>query len=735
VTRRISLALAIHNHQPVGNFGWVFAEVFEQAYFPLVEALERHPTIGLSLHYTGPLLEWLRAERPAFIDRLRALVERDQVEVIGGGLYEPVLASLPERDRVAQLRRMAEELEATFGRRPAGAWLAERVWEPDLPTSLVAGGYAWTILDDAHFRAAAIPEEALWGPYTTDDQGSLLSVFGTEQGLRYRIPFREVDEVVEYLREHATEAGERVGMMGDDGEKFGAWPTTWEHCWGRGKWVERFFDALEANADWLTTVTPSAWLAAHRPIGRVYVPTGSYAEMGEWALPPDESRVYSAILHRAQAERRPEARWLRGAFWRNFQVKYREINDLHKQMLRVSAKVDAMPAGRARELALDHLHRGQSNDCYWHGLFGGIYISHMRLATHEHLIAAEDLADAAGGVAVAARVVDLDLDGRDEVLLATDGEVVTVELDDGAGIGAWDVRASRHALGAVMRRRPEAYHETLRAHEARAASLAASGTTEAAGEAPGSAEGVTSIHELAHAKEANLSARLVYDWHERRAGLVRMLASGGLPADPGATRELERGDFVDGAFAVVELADRRVVVGRDGSVDGPGGPQAVRVEKTIRLGGDRRSPTLALEVAVENRSDRPLEGVLAVDWPTTMLGGGGNPSAWWDVDGARTGHDVAGAASFLGAIAQGNDHIGVAVTTTIEPRAEAAWAPIETVSNSESGFERVYQGSALLLGWPLRLAAGERCSVLVAHAVSASRDRAAEELAADTAVA
>ena len=46
---------------------------------------------------------------------------------------------------------------------------------------------------------------------------------------------------------------------------------------------------------------------------------------------------------------RPEARWLRGAFWRNFQVKYREINDLHKQMLRTSAKVDAMPAGAERE--------------------------------------------------------------------------------------------------------------------------------------------------------------------------------------------------------------------------------------------------------------------------------------------------------------------------------------------------------------------------------------------------
>ena len=95
MTRRISLALTLHNHQPIGNFGWVFAEVFEQAYQPMVEALLRHPRVRLGLHYTGPLLEWLRAERPAFIADLRALADRGQVEILGGGLYEPVLASLP----------------------------------------------------------------------------------------------------------------------------------------------------------------------------------------------------------------------------------------------------------------------------------------------------------------------------------------------------------------------------------------------------------------------------------------------------------------------------------------------------------------------------------------------------------------------------------------------------------------------------------------------------------------
>ena len=277
---RISLSLAIHNHQPVGNFGWVFGEVYDQAYLPMLEALERHRGIRLSLHYTGPLLEWLASERPQFLERLGALVHAGRVELLGGGLYEPILASLPEHDRIDQLTRMATVVEGIAGHRPRGAWLAERVWEPDLPTSLVSAGYEWTILDDQHFRAAAIPESDLWGAYTTEDQGCLLCVFGTEQGLRYRIPFGTVESVIDYLRDHATDAGDRLGTMGDDGEKFGAWPTTYAHCWGDGRWVDRFFDALEANAGWLTTVTPSQWLERERPIGRVYVPISAYEDVG-----------------------------------------------------------------------------------------------------------------------------------------------------------------------------------------------------------------------------------------------------------------------------------------------------------------------------------------------------------------------------------------------------------------------------------------------------------------------
>ncbi|HEX5013176.1 MAG TPA: alpha-amylase/4-alpha-glucanotransferase domain-containing protein [Candidatus Limnocylindrales bacterium] len=710
--RRISLALTLHNHQPVGNFGWVIAETYDRAYLPMLEALERHDGVRLALHYTGPLVAWLRTERPEFLERLGALVGRGQVEVVGGGWYEPVLAALPERDRIGQLTRMADELEMLFGARPRGAWLAERVWEPDLPTSLVSSGYQWTVLDDAHFRAAAIPEEALWGPYTTDDQGKVLTVFGTEQGLRYRIPFSPVEDVIGYLRDHATERGERVGTMGDDGEKFGGWPTTYEHCWGDNGWVEQFFSALEAERDWLTTTTPSGWLDGHGPVGRVYLPTGSYAEMGEWALPAHEGAAFARAVHEATAEHRPELRWLRGAIWRNFQVKYREVNDLHKQMLRVSDLVDAMPAGPAREAAIDDLYAGQSNDCYWHGLFGGIYLPDLRVSALHRLILAEDLALGGPGAAVdSGLLVDLDLDGADEALLVDDGQIVGIKIDEGGGIGRWDLRAAGHPLAAVMRRRPEAYHEKLRAHE-RAAAADRDGT----GDGAGGDGRPASIHDIVTTKQAGLSDLLQYDSYERRSGLVRVLPLETTPRDVAAGSAEDLVDTLTVPWQLAAIGVDRVALRL------AAGPLELR--KEISIGGDRLAPALSVEVTATNVSGEAFEGLLGVEFAMMLLGGGHNPAAFHSLAGRRIAHDESLMAVGVDRLGAGNEQLGVVVETVADGAVDAWISPIETVSNSESGFELVYQGSAILLHRQVDLAPGATASVRIEQRATVRAERA-----------
>ena len=112
-----------------------------------------------------------------------------------------------------------------------------------------------------------------------------------------------------------------------------------------------------------------------------------------------------------------------------------------------------------------------------------------------------------------------------------------------------------------------------------------------------------------------------------------------------------------------------------------------------------------------------------------LLGGGGNPSAWYDIRGVRGAHDGSGQALGVEAIGFGNDWVGVAVEARPEPAADAWWSPIETVSNSESGFERVYQGSSLLFSWPVRLEPGTMRRFALRQRVTVARDRAAEEAA------
>jgi alpha-amylase len=194
---------------------------------------------------------------------------------------------------------------------------------------------------------------------------------------------------------------------------------------------------------------------------------------------------------------------------------------------------------------------------------------------------------------------------------------------------------------------------------------------------------------------------------------------------------VEYGDFVAHPFQIEATGGEDgacwVRLVRDGVASTPAGALPVRVEKTIAAGGDRRTPTLSLEVRVENRGTALLEARLAVEWATTMLGGGANPAAYYLLDGERVPHDAAGSRASLGELRSGNDYVGLEIATRVTPAAETWISPIDTVSNSEAGFERVYQGSALVFSWPLVLPAGAATTVRVEHTVTTSRDRAAEE--------
>ena len=207
----VHLLLAVHCHQPVGNFGFVLEEAFERAYEPFLAVLERHPAIRVTLHYSGTLLDWFREHQPRFLDRLKRLAASRRVELLAGGYYEPILPLIPEPDRQGQIALMRRALRGVLGRAPDGLWLTERVWEPELPQTLARGGIRYTLLDVNQFRPAAatlpaaaqLRDEQGWdvlGCYTTSYGRHPLILFPASTRLRYTIPFQEPSKTIEVLR-------------------------------------------------------------------------------------------------------------------------------------------------------------------------------------------------------------------------------------------------------------------------------------------------------------------------------------------------------------------------------------------------------------------------------------------------------------------------------------------------------------------------------------------------------
>ena len=82
---KFTLALALHNHQPVGNFSAVFEEAHTKCYLPFLELIKDYPQIKFSLHQSGILWDWQKQHHPEFFELVGNMVDSGQVELLSGG--------------------------------------------------------------------------------------------------------------------------------------------------------------------------------------------------------------------------------------------------------------------------------------------------------------------------------------------------------------------------------------------------------------------------------------------------------------------------------------------------------------------------------------------------------------------------------------------------------------------------------------------------------------------------
>lgn len=716
---KIHLALGLHNHQPMGNWDRVIEDAYQHSYLPFIDVLERHPTIRLTSHYAGHLLTWLAAHHPEFVKRIRLLVARGQLELLTGGFYEPMLSIIPDDDKIGQIRRLSETVRLLTGYEPVGLWLAGRAWEPHLAKPIAEAGVKYVMVDDSHFMAAGLRTDELFGYYQTEEQGEVLAMVPINRPLRTMIPFAPPERVIEYLRAHATPDGGRLALYCDDGEKFGGWPNTYQTVYVEG-WLERFFCLLEENRDWIITSTLNEYRETYRPWGRVYLPSATYPEMQEWALPPEQAALFEEA--RLQVDPRFSG-FLRGGYWRHFLVKYPEANNLHKKMLRVAAQVKAAaavgapvrvgegsfaePRTDALEVARDALWRGQSNDPYWHGVFGGIYLNHLRAANYAALLEAEIVCDRLlhGDTDFCTlEITDFDRDGAVDALVSTRDQNLYFTPVYGGALFEHDFKALRYNLLDTMARRPEAYHSKI-AHPTLARDPLLPGAVGSAGRPP--TERSPGSYPVS---ESGLERLLHYDWYRRLTLLDHFLHPDTSIDTMQNMSYGEQGDFINQPYELDTAeteAGLLIRLTREGHVWVGSEFWPVRVRKEIivpRTGGG-----FVATYDVINLWDRPLDLWFGVELNLNMGAGTGMDRAYYSTTGRQlepANPASVGQETHIREIGLRDETNGLDVHFSWS-EAGGLWRfPVETVSRSEAGFERVYQSSVLVPHWRLTLDEG-----------------------------
>ncbi len=651
---RVNLLLAIHCHQPVGNFAGVFSDAYEKAYLPFIDVLDRHPKIKVCFHYSGSLLDWLLVKHPEFIQRLKRLIRQGRIEIISGGYYEPILSLIPLRDACGQIAMLSSLIKDKFDFEPRGGWLAERVWEPKIPHILSSSGIKYTVVDDWHFKLAGFDIDKLSGYYLTEEETRSVALFASNEKLRYLMPFAAPRATIDYLRAKAVKRDEDLTItFGDDGEKFGFWPGTHNWVYKKG-WLDKFFTQIENNSDWISTHRFSDFMESNAPKGRAYIPCASYREMHEWS----------------------------GGYFRNFFVKYPETNFMHKRMLQLSNRLKDTSALSDKKLtqARHHLYMAQTNCSYWHGVFGGLYLNHLRAAVYSNLIEAEKILD--NGFSKKEycniEITDFDVDAQEEIMVNTKVFKFCFKPAAGAGICEWDYKDKSLNLVNTIMRRPENAHKEV-----------ASGVSSLSLKEKD--EEISNFGAVNRLKGEGLKDYLFYDRNPRYCFLEHFLDESITVKDFYRDKYKELGDFSNSKY-IFETSDNELIKKTNKIIDtlkfkksGFINSKQLDLIKTVTI----KNKKLTFKYILNNQSDEQIKAVFAGEF---------NFSIYDNLLSRKLGRLKANKLEL-------NDiWNNVRFDFKFDEEVEIWHFPVETVSESESGIEKIYQELCLLFRWPIDLA-------------------------------
>jgi len=665
--KKIYFLFGVHNHQPIGNFEDVFEKAYNQAYKPFIEILTKYSQIKFGLHCSGVLWNYFKEKHPEYIDTVKILLNRKQIELLTGGYYEPILPSIPDNDKIGQIKKMNEFIKNEFKFTSKGLWLTERIWEQSLIKILSKLDVKYITVDDFHFIASGYDEKDLNGYFITEQEGYKLKIFPISQKLRYYIPFKPPEYVIEFFYNNAKENEITAFTMFDDGEKFGLWPQTYKHVY-ENKWLEKFLDLVCENSSWLTTMNFSEFIDKFYPKNRVYIPSASYFEMTEWALPVKTQKEIENVMEILETNKEKEkiSKFIRGGIWHNFLVKYPEANNMHKKMLYVSEKVNKNKRN-FNKISQDLLWQGQCNCAYWHGIFGGLYLPHLRNAVYEKLIYSEKLLDKKNNKLIE---TDFNCDGKQELIIETEHQNLYIAPGYGGSIYEWDIKDFNINLLNVLSRKEEAYHTRLKEYITNRMNF----------NKVNDADSIKTIHELIKVKEKNLQDYLFYDWYQKYSLLDHFLHPDTKYENFMKCQYGEQGDFILGSYDW-NYKNKKLTLKRKGNVWIGEQSCKIEIEKTIQA----ENNIINIFYKIKNLENFPVNINFGPEFNFSFLN--------------FIESDFSNTETFSWKREDRERKFSLNIEINAEKKVNLWSFPLYTVSLSEDGFEKTYQGTTVFFWW------------------------------------
>ncbi len=653
---KVYFGICLHFHQPVGNFDNILERAYQNCYKPFLDVYEKYPDIKMAFHFSGCLLDYFEDKHPGYLDRVKAMVDRGQVEIIGGGYYEPIFTSIPENDRIGQIKMMTDYVKKRFDQKVTGMWTPERVWVPELARDFNKAGMKYSILDDEHFIKAGLSKDQLLGYFTTGEKNKEIAIFPSSKVLRYMIPFKMPGDIMNYFKEVSSSRGQAclsptLFTYGDDAEKFGEWPFTYDWVY-KQNWLNKFFEELTRNKEWVITVRLSDYLKSNQAVKKIKIPEASYQEMMEWS----------------------------GGSWMNFLKKYPETNQMVRKMQYVSEKVNSIKDASA----LRELYKGQCNCAYWHGVFGGLYLYHLRKAIYEHLINAEKIADKIlhKGEKDWVKIKESDFyeDGKKAFIIENEEISLCIDPAKGGIIRELDARKVSTNLVNSIARHEEEYHKKI---------LAKMGK-------PSDAGAVRTIHEDTKPMDPGLKSEFCYDNYIRGCLVDRFIDKASLLDNFMECKSKELGDFVNAGYKAKKEKDK-IILTREGKVSG----KAISVTKEIKL---KAMKQVEIAYSLKNLSKSAIDTIFGIEFNLTMPYLNSDRYNYFAGDKIlarlnETG-SVPGADSF--SIKDSGKEIDIGLTFSKKPH-DIWYFPVKTVSQSERAYELNFQASCILPRWQIKL--------------------------------